>query len=229
MNSSSSLHSLNHRTSSHVHAICQQFFYRAVYLNNLRPIGALQGLARHADVICSLKADQQSISHNYLATIYTLFQDPTALPTLFFEDMGLPSDTTAEAPDQFTCPSQLASLLSQEILLDNLCRRNAFGAQLLYIACSSPRLTVLALDRIYIRTDLDRDILARTISSLGTLQSLFLSTRTNYSDIGQVLMAVVTNCPSLVESPSLCITLIVRDGIVPGAQQQDSDKLPDRA
>lgn len=143
--------------------------------------------------------------------------------------MSLPSDTTAEASGQLTSPVQLASLLSHENLLDNLCRRNAFGAQLLYIACFSSRLTVLELDQIYIRTGLECNFLTRTISSLGTLQSLSLSTRTMYNDIEQVLTDVVESCPSLVESLFLCLDPIRTDEIDPAAQQQDSDGLMDTA
>ncbi|KAG9061469.1 hypothetical protein KI688_007464 [Linnemannia hyalina] len=103
--------------SRNVHAICQQFFYRAVHLNNRWPCDALQDL-----------------------------------------NMRLPFDITDEASGQLTSPDNVP-----------------------------------------------------------------------YSDTEQFPTAVVMNCPSLVESLTLCIDPIRRGEIDPETQQQDLDGLMDTA
>ncbi|KAF9113558.1 hypothetical protein BGX30_006913, partial [Mortierella sp. GBA39] len=117
-------------------------------------------------------------------------------------NMSLPSDITDEASGQLTSPVQLASLLSHENLLDNRCRRNAFGAQLLYIACFSPRLTVLDLPQTQL---LGKDHLFSRHSPISVSVD---QDNVPYSDIEQVLTAVVKNCPSLVESLTLRIDTV---------------------
>ncbi|KAF9122103.1 hypothetical protein BG015_005642, partial [Linnemannia schmuckeri] len=149
--------------------------------------------------------------------------------------MSLPSDTATEASGQLTSPLQLRPLLSCDILLDTLCRKNVFAAQFLHIVCTSPRLTVLDLGPIVIKTDLELYLLARTMSSIDTLRSLTLSIKTESSDIERVLTAVVKSYPSLVESLSLCIDPIRTEEVSteahggPQEQQQDSGELANTA
>ncbi|KAF9118470.1 hypothetical protein BGW39_001157 [Mortierella sp. 14UC] len=193
-----------------VHSVCQQFYFREVRLDDHWTNNSLQELVKYAVTVRSFKADEKSISRYYWTIDDVLLSDPAALLTLLVNNFAVnPSNTVLTNTTEATTSSpwisqlQLATVLSHNNALHTLGRMHHTSAQLLHIVCLSPCLTVLNLGPIFLDKCTQLNLLARVISSIGSLKSLALSFLRKTLSAESILQAIVHSCPPLVDSLSL--------------------------
>ncbi|KAF9080084.1 hypothetical protein BGX23_002681 [Mortierella sp. AD031] len=195
-----------------IHSICQPTFYR-----DARPAAnweqsSLEVLAKHAGVIRTLKMDQHTCSRYYKCMAVNPYEPAEPITLDSSPPILTPIDQFSDYSIRYTSPTQLAHILSHDMLLDPscpedhlapLCRKDYFAAQLLYVIRASPCVTALDLGPLVLNTEFELTFLAKVLSSIGTLQSLALSVSSNCLSAEEVLSAFVLCCPPFVESFSL--------------------------